>query len=118
MGTSSSNRLHISYSGSTPNINYSGAPAQINVVSGSARPSAGALYTFAALPDVQLSSTPKTLDFGTVSAGAQVDLCVTVRHAGTEGQLTFTAPAIVGSSQFTVISTPAGPLEGRVGRHL
>ena len=111
MATSSSNYLFISYSGSTPTINYTGTPAGINMV-GTASPADGAIYRFSKLPNVQLSSSPKTLNFGTVSAGASVDLCVTVRHAGTEGTLTFTPPAIVGlfASAYSVISSPTVPL--------
>jgi hypothetical protein len=97
MGTSNSNFLFVKYSGATPSLGYSGIPSMINGISGNSKPSNGSLYIFQALPDVQLSAYPKTLNYGTVSAGASVDLCVTVKHAGTEGTLTFNAPTLLGS---------------------
>jgi hypothetical protein len=99
----------VRYSGPTPELEYNGSPQEIDVNSTS-KPGENTLLTFDQLPDVQLSSTPKVLNFGLLSAGATADLCVTVRNAGSEGELTFMTPILTGSPAYTVISAPTDPL--------
>ena len=72
-------------------------------------------YAFAALPNVQLKVSPKTLTFDTASPGAFEDMCVVVTNVGTEGPLTFSAPTITGpgASAYSVptLPSPLGPGE-------
>ncbi|MDP4220028.1 MAG: choice-of-anchor D domain-containing protein [Bacteroidota bacterium] len=66
----------------------------------------GTLYSFV-LPNVQLSTAPKTLSFGVVQAGfTSAPLCMTVKHAGTEATLTINSATITGSSDFAIVSSP------------
>ena len=67
-------------------------------------------YRFSFVPPVELSVTPKSLVYGAVLAGSSVTLCATATHAGTAGILTFNSASITGSSDFSIVSSPAGPL--------
>lgn len=63
------------------------------------------IWVIGAVP-AQLTTTPKTLDFGDMLAGTADTLCVTARSLG-PGTLKFTANAsIVGSQDFRIISGP------------
>lgn len=68
-------------------------------------------YVFTKIPEVRMSTTPKIIDFGTVSAGAFGQANIVVRHISTEGVLNILSTTITGpgASQFSVFSTP-GPL--------
>jgi hypothetical protein len=95
--------------GATSTVNYTTANNSINLETQVIAPKTS--YVFTKLPNVQLSTTPKIIDYGTVSAGAFATANVVVKHAGTEGVLNISAATItgLGASQFSVISTP-GPL--------
>ncbi len=71
----------------------------------------GSSYVFTKIPEVRMSTSPKIVDFGTVSAGAFGQGNIVVRHVGIEGVLNILSTTITGpgASQFSVFSTP-GPL--------
>ncbi len=63
--------------------------------------------------NVQLSTSPKTIDYGAQSTGFTTNANVGVTHVGTEGTLTILAStlvSIVGNPDFTVVSIPASPI--------
>lgn len=68
-------------------------------------------YVFTKIPEVRMSTSPKIVDYGTVSAGAFGQGNIVVRHVGVEGVLNILSTTITGTgaSQFSVFSTP-GPL--------
>jgi hypothetical protein len=80
-------------------------------LAGSTALSAGRAFTFDKLPEVRLTSSPKTLNYGVVGGGTTVDLPVTVQHVGSEGTLVINSTTLSGpgASQYQVMSTP-GPL--------
>ena len=76
----------------------------------SAIPSSNLRFTFVIPLNIQLSTSPKTVDFGFGQAGQAVDKIVTVTHAGTEGTLNISSATITGTSDFTVVPPLPGPL--------
>ncbi len=63
--------------------------------------------------NVQLSTSPKTIDYGAQSTGFTTNANVGVTHVGTEGTLTILASTlvgIVGNPDFTVVSIPPNPI--------
>ncbi len=58
--------------------------------------------------DINLSSAPKTVNFGSVQTGSTANQNVTVTHVGKESQLTISKATITGDPDFTVVSIP-GP---------
>ncbi len=60
--------------------------------------------------NINLSSTPKTLNFPSVTTGSFDNENVTITHVGTESQLKLNRVTITGDPDFTVASTP-GPLD-------
>ena len=65
------------------------------------------MYTITKPPNVQLSVTPKSLTFGSVSAGfTSAPQFVTVTHVGTQGTLVISSATITGNSDFKISCTP------------
>lgn len=57
-------------------------------------------------PPAQLSLQPKSLSFGSVSAGVPVTLCATINSVG-QNPLVFQAASISGTADYTIASAPA-----------
>ncbi|HEY6171071.1 MAG TPA: choice-of-anchor D domain-containing protein, partial [Candidatus Kapabacteria bacterium] len=68
-------------------------------------------------PNVQMSATPKIIDYGVVGIGASATAAVTVKHAGNACNLNIIGTSITGagSSQFTVTSAPTTLTPGQTG---
>ncbi|HEY6171072.1 MAG TPA: choice-of-anchor D domain-containing protein, partial [Candidatus Kapabacteria bacterium] len=68
-------------------------------------------------PNVQMSATPKIVDFGTIGLGASVMAAVTVKHAGDACVLNILGTSITGpgSSHFSVLSAPSSLSPGQTG---
>jgi hypothetical protein len=92
-------------------LNGSASPtflSVVNVASSFTTPPTN--YRFSYPLPIELSVTPKSLVYGPVLGGGSVTLCTTVQHAGTGGVLNFNNAFITGSSDFSIVSAPAGPL--------
>ena len=67
-------------------------------------------------PNVQLTSSPKKLDFGSAFTGVPTTQNITVQHIGTQGTLSISAVNVVGVADFSVVSFPSTPLTvGQLG---
>lgn len=77
----------------------------------SALPPSNIRFTFVVPLNIQLSTSPKTVDFGFGLTGQIVDRQVTITHAGTEGTLTVSSIIVTGNSDFSVLPPLPSPLD-------
>jgi hypothetical protein len=72
------------------------------------------------LPNVQMSTTPKQLNYGPILQGNFLDLPVRVTHVGTEGVLNILTATITGpnASDFTIVSPTTPPAGIPVGGYV
>lgn len=70
-------------------------------------PATNVRWTCPALPDQNLSSSPKVLDFAAQFTGVVVQKTVTIQNVGTINNLIFNSATIVGNPDYTVFSAPA-----------
>jgi hypothetical protein len=68
-------------------------------------------------PNVQMSVTPKIVDYGTLGLGGSATAAITVRHAGDACTLNILGTTITGpgTSQFSVLSAPSSLSPGQTG---
>jgi len=81
-------------------------------------PSSNIRFTTPLPPNVQLSSTPKSMNFGSQLTGVATFGVVTVTHVGTEGTLNLNTPSFGGTAagDYTVTSGPTPSASLAVGQ--
>jgi hypothetical protein len=71
----------------------------------------GTSYTFVKQPEVRLSATPKTVDYGTLSGGTSATGNIIIKHVGIEGTLNILSTSMSGTgTQFFTITKVPGAL--------
>jgi hypothetical protein len=108
LSTSSTNYLSLTPAGTSMSKSTSSGNNSITL-SGTPIPT-NLLVSFVQVPNVQLSSSPKVVNFGSVATGNFATANVTVTNAGTNTQgtsrLSIRSTTLTGSADFSIVSAP------------